>query len=102
MLQQQLQQQQQQLDLSNYTFDLFCQHYQIAFLDYVRFLIGAMWGAVSPESSTALAQDLNQGMHKRSADHLAHMVDKADVLLSQLKNKSTSEEQQNALASQLM
>ena len=87
-----LQKQRQQIDLSNYSFDLFCQHYQIAFLDYVRFLIGAMWGAVTPESCATLAQDINQGMHKRSAHHLCHMIDKADLLLSKLESTSGSQE----------
>ena len=83
MLLQELQQQQQQekCDMIAYAYDQFCQHYQLAYLDYVRFLVGAMWGTVTPNSCNELAEDLNQGMHKRSAVHLAHMVDKADVLL---------------------
>lgn len=37
----------------------------LAFLDYTRFLIGSMWGNVSPESCSKMAGDMNQGMHKR-------------------------------------
>ena len=56
----------------------------MAYLDYVRFLIGAMWGTVTPSTCHALAEDINQGMHKRSAKHLVCMVEKADKVLSQL------------------
>ena len=82
LLQQELQRQHQETDEPAYTYDQFCRHYQLAYLDYVRFLVGAMWGAVTPGSCNELAQDINQGIHKRSAEHLAHMVDKADLLLS--------------------
>ena len=68
--------------ISTYAFESFCHHYQIALLDYVRFLIGAMWGAVTPDSCSAFAQDINQGMHKRSAEHLVFMVNRADAVLS--------------------
>ena len=37
----------------------------VAFLDYTRFLIGSMWGGVSPESCSKMGGDMNQGMHKR-------------------------------------
>ena len=83
MLEQELQHQpHNEPGISAYRYERFCWHYQVAFLDYVRYLIGAMWGSVTPHSCSQLAQDLNQGMHKRSAIHLAYMVDKGDVLLS--------------------
>lgn len=84
MLLHELQHQRQQHkghDITDYGYDQFCRHYQLAYVDYVRYLIGAMWGSVTPKTCGELAQDLNQGMHKRSAVHLAYMVDKADVLL---------------------
>ncbi|KAL3130837.1 hypothetical protein ABBQ38_000172 [Trebouxia sp. C0009 RCD-2024] len=81
-LKQRQQLQHQKHDVPAYSYDQFCRHHQLAYLDYVRFLIGAMWGAVTPESCNELAQDINQGIHKRCAEHLAHMVDKADGLLS--------------------
>ena len=57
---------------------------QVAFLDYVRFLIGSMWGACTPESFAAKACDLNQGMHKRDAKLHAAMVGKAAALAATL------------------
>lgn len=95
-LQQQLQH--HKCDFIAYGYDQFCRHYQLAYLDYVRFLIGAMWGAVTPNSCTELAQDINQGIHKRSAQHLAHMVDKADLLLSRFEEDRLEKEQQTAFA----
>jgi hypothetical protein len=53
---------------------------QVAFLDYVRFLIGSMWGACSPKLFAAKAGDMNQGMHKRSNSLHAAMVRKAASL----------------------
>ena len=50
---------------------------QIAFLDYVRFLIGSMWGACDAGSFAAKAADMNQGMHKRSVPLHAAMVRRA-------------------------
>ena len=83
MLQQELQHQlHKEPGMIAYNYEQFCWHYQVAYLDYVRYLIGAMWGSVTPNSCNQLAlADLNQGMHKRSAIHLAYMVDKGDVLL---------------------
>jgi len=74
----------EQAAAASYTRKIFIQHYQVAYLDYVRFLIGRMWGAVSPESCKGLATALNHGTHKRFAGHLVHMVQKADHLLGQL------------------
>ena len=69
----------------------FCWHrYQLSFLDYVRFLVGAMWGSVTPATCETLQGDLNQGMHKRCAEHLAHMVSKADNVLQQLEHSNGS------------
>lgn len=76
--------QRSQLDDLPYSFDMCCHRYQLSFLDYVRFLIGAMWGSVTTESCESLHGDINQGMHKRSAGHLAYMVSKADMVLQQL------------------
>jgi uncharacterized protein YfbU (UPF0304 family) len=77
-------QEQHHIDGSIYSFQQFGHHYQMAYLDYVRFLIGAMWGTVTPGTCNALAEDINQGMHKRSAKHLVCMVEKADMVLIQL------------------
>lgn len=54
---------------------------QIAFLDYVRFLIGSMWGACTPATFEARRGDINQGMHKRDAAHQFAMVTRAAQLL---------------------
>ena len=77
-------QEQRQIDSSVYSFQQFGHHYQLAYLDYIRFLIGAMWGTVTPSTCNALVEDINQGMHKRSGKHLVYMVEKADMMLSQL------------------
>lgn len=45
--------------------------------DYCRFLIGSMWGGVTPSSMQAKAGAANQGMHKRSLTHLTWVVRKA-------------------------
>ena len=82
--------QQHGLDSQVYSFELMSHHYQLAYLDYVRFLIGSMWGNVSPDSCKQLQDDINQGMHKRSAVHLAHMVEKADQVMTQLERQSKS------------
>jgi hypothetical protein len=58
---------------------------QVAFLDYVRFLIGSMWGACTPETFEAKAADLNQGMHKRSVQLHMAMVRKAAMLAADLR-----------------
>jgi hypothetical protein len=50
---------------------------QVAFLDYVRFLIGSMWASCTPESFSNRAADINQGMHKRSVPLHVSMVLKA-------------------------
>lgn len=77
-------QEQHHIDGSIYSFQQCGHHYQMAYLDYIRFLIGAMWGTVTPSTCDALAEDINQGMHKRSVQHLVCMVEKADMVLSQL------------------
>ncbi|KAK3241688.1 hypothetical protein CYMTET_48571, partial [Cymbomonas tetramitiformis] len=61
--------------------------YEVATLDYVRFLIGSMWGRTTPASCLANADCINQGMHKRSTAHLIWLVQKADGLLSQLEQR---------------
>ena len=85
-------QQQHGMDACTYSFDLLSHHYQLAYLDYARFLVGAMWGGVTPQSCMSLDGDINQGMHKRSAVHLVHMVEKADMLLSQLEHSMQTKE----------
>ena len=60
-------------------------HLQVCFLDYVRFLVGSMWGACTPESFAAKAGMLNQGMHKRDVTHHLHMLRRALTLLAQEK-----------------
>ncbi|KAA6417522.1 MAG: hypothetical protein FRX49_09484 [Trebouxia sp. A1-2] len=57
-------QEQHHIDGSIYSFQQCGHHYQMAYLDYIRFLIGAMWGTVTPSTCDALAEDINQGMHK--------------------------------------
>jgi hypothetical protein len=54
---------------------------QVCFLDYVRFLVGGMWGACTPDSFSAKAHDWNQGMHKRDQMHQLHMIRKATLLI---------------------
>lgn len=83
-------QKQHDIDDSIYSLPQLCHHYQLAYLDYVRFLVGAMWGAVTPNSCVALCEDINHGMHKRSAIHLVYMVEKADMVLRQLETNSTT------------
>lgn len=58
-------------------------HVQVGLLDYVRFLVGSMWGACTPESFVAKAGMLNQGMHKRDEAHHLHMLRRALALLAQ-------------------
>lgn len=88
MLQKELQHQpHKEPGITTYSYENFCWHYQVAYLDYVRYLVGAMWGSVTPNSCNRLAQDLNQGMHKRSAMHLAYMVTKGDVLLRKFEER---------------
>lgn len=70
-----------------YSFAACCHRYQLAFIDYVRFLVGAMWGSVTPATCEGLQGDINQGLHKRSAGHLINMVQKADFILQQLEDK---------------
>jgi hypothetical protein len=55
---------------------------QVAFLDYVRYLVGSMWGSCTPATFTARRGDINQGMHKRDAAHQLAMVIRAAQLLS--------------------
>ncbi|KAL0047335.1 hypothetical protein WJX82_000891 [Trebouxia sp. C0006] len=66
-------QEQHHIDGSIYSFQQFGHHYQMAYLDYIRFLIGAMWGTVTPSTCNALSEDINQGMHKRLDDQLLIM-----------------------------
>ena len=54
-----------QQHLTVYTEEQLQTNADVAFLDYTRFLIGSMWGEVSPESCSRMAGDMNQGMHKR-------------------------------------
>jgi hypothetical protein len=55
---------------------------QVCLLDYVRFLVGSMWGACTPESFVQKAGMLNQGMHKRDIGHHMHMVRRTLSLLA--------------------
>lgn len=57
----------------------------MCFLDYVRFLVGGMWGASTPESFAAKADMLNQGMHKRDLGHHLHMLRTALALMAEEK-----------------
>eukprot|EP00892_Ulva_mutabilis_P000308 jgi/Ulvmu1/10278/UM060_0080.1 len=57
------------------------EQYEVAMLDYVRFLVGSMWGACTPASFDAKAGDINQGMHKRDRRHHMRMVRRALRLL---------------------
>ena len=53
--------------LDGYTPEVMQRQYETAYLDYVRYVVGAMWGAVTPASCAAFAaqQLINHGMHKR-------------------------------------
>lgn len=66
----------------HYTWDAFQSHAEIAYLDYVRFLIGSMWGPITPFSHRSIDSKINIGMHKRNPDFLVDMVEKADALFS--------------------
>ncbi|CAG9467879.1 unnamed protein product [Pedinophyceae sp. YPF-701] len=48
--------------------------YALATLDYVRYLIGGMWGPVTPETCARNVGQGNQGIHKRSAAALSRLV----------------------------
>lgn len=77
---------------NSYTRESFYQQVDLAFLDYIRFLIGSMWGSITPESCAARAKSINQGTHKRFAKHLVGMVSKAANILSQTQSSATSQE----------
>ena len=53
--------------IDGYSVDVMQRQYDTAFLDYVRYVAGAMWGATTPESCADFAsrQLINHGMHKR-------------------------------------
>eukprot|EP01025_Chloroclados_australasicus_P038490 TRINITY_DN3966_c0_g1_i6.p1 TRINITY_DN3966_c0_g1~~TRINITY_DN3966_c0_g1_i6.p1 ORF type:complete len:527 (-),score=32.74 TRINITY_DN3966_c0_g1_i6:62-1642(-) len=59
-----------------FTFETFVQWYEIAYLDYVRYLVGSMWGKITPASLTNNQEQINQGMHKRDKKHLFNMITK--------------------------
>jgi len=65
-------------------YDRFIEQYEIAFLDYVRYLISTMWGNFSPEKSATFNGQINHGMHKREPQLLAHMVKKAVALVDKV------------------
>eukprot|EP00210_Caulerpa_lentillifera_P000186 g181.t1 len=65
-----------------YPWDEFKRDAEFAFLDYVRFLIGSMWGSVTPTSYIKLSDKINQGIHKRNPQHLVAMVRRTDELIS--------------------
>jgi len=65
-----------------YPWDDFKRDAEFAFLDYVRFLIGSMWGSVTPNSYLKLSDKINQGIHKRNPQHLVAMVRRADELIN--------------------
>ena len=65
-----------------YPWSDFKRHAEIAFLDFVRFSIGSMWGSVTPTSHERMTSTINLGMHRRNPDVLVRMVKKAVTLLS--------------------
>lgn len=76
----------------NYDWKLYREHSEKAYLDYVRFLMGSMWGNVTPDSHKYLSRASNHGLHKRNPDHLVFMVKKADNILKSLFQKLKKEE----------
>jgi hypothetical protein len=56
---------------------------QLVYLDYVRFLIGSMWGSCTPESFQHKARSVNQGVHKRDPHHQWSMVQRAVAILQE-------------------
>jgi len=62
----------------------FERHTRAAFLDYVRFLVGSMWGSITPTSYKTLDSKINHSIHKRNPDYLAEMVDQADRAYKEL------------------
>ena len=53
--------------VDSYTPQVMQRHYDTAFLDYVRYVVGAMWGEVTPDTCASFAAQelINHGMHKR-------------------------------------
>eukprot|EP01026_Neomeris_dumetosa_P069392 TRINITY_DN68607_c0_g2_i1.p1 TRINITY_DN68607_c0_g2~~TRINITY_DN68607_c0_g2_i1.p1 ORF type:complete len:631 (-),score=98.82 TRINITY_DN68607_c0_g2_i1:132-2024(-) len=66
-----------QRGLQLFTWDTFVEWYQISYMDYVRFLLGSMWGKVTPKTLEKNSNEINQGMHKRDKRHLFNMLKKA-------------------------
>ncbi|GMH38625.1 hypothetical protein BSKO_06509 [Bryopsis sp. KO-2023] len=64
-----------------YPKEAFSTHCDFAFLDYVRFLVGTMWGSVTPENCQEKSTSINHGTHKRHPEHLVRMAMKASKLL---------------------
>jgi len=69
-----------------YPLAAFVQDFEACLADYVRFLMGSMWGSLSPQLLEKQADSLNQGMHKRSLKHLVHVVSSADKALASLES----------------
>lgn len=56
-------------EVDRFTLQVLQRQYDTSYLDYVRYVVGAMWGAVTPDSCASFAaqQLINHGMHKRCA-----------------------------------
>ena len=67
---------------SDFTWEVFNEQCEMAALDYARFLVGSMWVKNTPQSCVALANSMNQGMHKRSVAHFVRLVGQVDAFLA--------------------
>lgn len=75
--------------------DVLRRQYEVCLLDYVRFLVGSMWGACTPESFVEKAGMLNQGMHKRDVGHHLRMIHNALAFLAAQKQNGLLQPQDN-------
>lgn len=62
----------------------FLRYIDLAFVDYVRFLVSSMWGSTTPETCAGKQTSINQGMHKRHPKHMVAMIVKASLVLSKI------------------
>eukprot|EP01024_Parvocaulis_polyphysoides_P056072 TRINITY_DN5841_c0_g3_i1.p1 TRINITY_DN5841_c0_g3~~TRINITY_DN5841_c0_g3_i1.p1 ORF type:complete len:444 (-),score=67.10 TRINITY_DN5841_c0_g3_i1:170-1501(-) len=87
-----LQQQLSQKIIEIFEWKTFLEWYQIAYLDYVRFLVGSMWGNVTETSIAQNCNSINQGMHKRDKSHLLFMIAKTATLMQAYDTKRSQQQ----------
>ena len=63
--------------------------FRVALCDYTRFLVGSMWGKVTPSSIEKVRLDRNVGMHKRNLNHLLWLARNSNLYLSEFERKVT-------------